>query len=41
MLPRLAGRWGIAYDDAPEELKPSILATAKLDNTVRNIKNKQ
>lgn len=30
MLPRLAGRWCTSYDDAPAELKPLILATARL-----------
>ena len=35
MLPRLAGRWSIAYDDAPAELKPLILNTAKLEQQVR------
>jgi HNH endonuclease len=29
-LPRLSGRWTIPYDTAPAELKPLILATAKL-----------
>lgn len=38
LLPRLnGGRWGkkLAYDDAPTELKPSILAVAKLEHAVR------
>lgn len=31
MLPRLSGRWtGLPYDSAPAELKPTIMATAKL-----------
>lgn len=30
MLPRLSGRWSIPYDSAPDELKPLILATARL-----------
>lgn len=30
MLPRLSGRWTLPYDDAPDELKPLVLATAKL-----------
>jgi hypothetical protein len=30
LLPRLNGRWGHSYDDAPAELKPTILAVAKL-----------
>ena len=36
MLPRLTGRWsGVPYDSAPTELKPTILATAKLEQAVR------
>ncbi len=37
LLPRLAGgRWGrISYDDAPAELKPAIMAIAKLEHTAR------
>ena len=30
ILPRLAGRGGVSYDGAPDELKPTILAVAKL-----------
>lgn len=40
LLPRLAGgnryRKVLAYDDAPDELKPAILAVAKLDHRVRS-----
>lgn len=36
MLPRLAGaKCGIAYDDAPAELKPAIMAVARLDHAAR------
>ena len=35
LLPRLAGRWTTGYDDAPSELKPTIMATAKLHHAVR------
>lgn len=40
LLPRLAGgRVGIHYDSAPGELKPAILAVAKLDHAVRQSAN--
>lgn len=35
LMPRLAGRWGINYDDAPEELKPTLLAIAQLAHQAR------
>lgn len=35
MLPRLAGRWSPAYDSAPDELKPAIMATAELAEKAR------
>lgn len=35
LLPRLAGRWARSYDDAPSELKPTILTIAKLAHAVR------
>jgi hypothetical protein len=36
MLPRLNGRWtGVAYDEAPNELKPTIMAVAKLEHGIR------
>lgn len=37
LLPRLNGRFGRGYDTAPAELKPVILAVAKLEHEVRNI----
>lgn len=39
MLPRLNGRWtGLKFDDAPNELKPTIMAVAKLQHTARTIR---
>lgn len=35
MLPRLAGRWSLGYDEAPPELRPTILATARLHHAAR------
>jgi hypothetical protein len=35
LLPRLNGRFGRDYDHAPAELKPTILAIAKLEHKVR------
>ena len=36
LLPRLNGRWtGVGFDAAPPELKPAILATAKLHHAAR------
>ncbi|SCX89230.1 HNH endonuclease [Paracoccus tibetensis] len=36
MLPRLAGRWSpLAYDAAPAELKPTVMAVARLEHTAR------
>jgi hypothetical protein len=35
LLPRLNGRFGRGYDDAPAELKPTIMATAKLEHRLR------
>lgn len=40
LLPRLNGRFGRGYDDAPTDLKPTILAVTKLEHGVRE-KNKQ
>lgn len=41
MLPRLIGRHGIAYDDAPATLKPIIMAHAKLEQAIRLKKQTQ
>lgn len=38
LLPRLAGRWTAPYDSAPDELKPAILAVAKLKHKVKGLK---
>lgn len=35
LLPRLNGRSGRGYDDAPADLKPTIMAVAKLEHRVR------
>jgi hypothetical protein len=32
MLPRLSNRWGRNYDGAPAELKPTMMAVAKLEH---------
>jgi HNH endonuclease len=37
MLPRLSGRHSLAYDDAAPELKPTIMAIAKLEHKAREI----
>lgn len=39
LLPKLNARWsGVAYDDAPAELKHTILATAQLDYAARKMR---
>lgn len=35
ILPRLNGRFGRGYDDAPQDLKPTIMAVAKLEHRLR------
>ena len=35
LLPRLNNRWGRGYDSAPDELKPTIMAVAKLEHRLR------
>ncbi|WP_339760751.1 HNH endonuclease signature motif containing protein [uncultured Hoeflea sp.] len=35
LLPRLSGRFGRGYDDAPAELKPTIMAVTKLEHAAR------
>jgi len=35
LLPRLNGRYGRGYDDAPADLKPTIMAVAKLEHQLR------
>lgn len=36
LLPRLNNRWGRNYDEAASELKPTIMAIAKLEHRIRN-----
>jgi hypothetical protein len=38
MAPRLNGRFGRGYDQAPAELKPTIMAIAKLEHKARELK---
>lgn len=38
MLPRLSGRWGVNYDTAPAEMKPTLFAVAKLETKARSIR---
>lgn len=38
MLPRLNGRFGRDYDQAPAELKPAIMATAELEHRARELR---
>lgn len=35
LLPRLAGRWRQPFDTAPPELKPALLAVARLEHAAR------
>jgi HNH endonuclease len=35
LLPRLNGRFGRGYDDAPNELKPTIMAVVKIEHQIR------
>ena len=35
LLPRLNGRFGRGYDQAPAEVKPTIMAVAKLEHQIR------
>ncbi|MBD3738599.1 MAG: HNH endonuclease [Rhodobacteraceae bacterium] len=39
MLPKLNARWGgVKFDDAPDELKPTIMEIVKLDHAAREAK---
>lgn len=38
LLPRLNGRFGRGYDEAPEELRPTIMAVVKLEHRAREIR---
>jgi len=41
LLPRLNGRFGRDYDTAPDDLKPAILATARLEHAARVARTRQ
>ena len=41
LLPRLAGRWSRSYDDAPAEIKPTLLAIARLENAAREARRRK
>lgn len=41
LLPRLNGRSGRGYDVAPDELKPTIMAVAKLEHRLRETKRNE
>lgn len=38
MLPRLSGRWRLGYDQAEPEVRPTIMAVAKLEHQLREAK---
>jgi len=38
LLPRLGGRYGRAFDSAPPEIKPALLATARLEHAARELR---
>lgn len=40
LLPRLNGKFGRDYDHAPAELKPTIMAVAKLEHRIREVRRK-
>ncbi|WP_299663899.1 HNH endonuclease signature motif containing protein [uncultured Ruegeria sp.] len=40
LLPRLSGRWCLGYDDAPDDLKPTLMATAKLKHAINEASGK-
>ena len=40
LAPRLNGRFGRGYDNAPAELKPTIMLTAKLEHAAREAKKR-
>lgn len=41
LLPRLSGRFGRGYDHAPDQLKPTIMAVAKLEQQIHAAKPKR
>jgi hypothetical protein len=40
LLPRLNGRFGRGYDEAPNELKPTIMAVVKIEHQIREKKRR-
>ena len=40
LLPRLSGRWTRSYDNAPDEIKPTLMAAAKLKHAINEASNK-
>lgn len=38
LLPRLNGRWNMKYDTAPDELKPTLMALAKVKHKAREVR---
>lgn len=40
MLPRLNGRWGRNYDAAPDEVKPTLMAIAKVEQAIQETRRK-
>lgn len=41
LLPRLNGRWNTAFDTAEPELKPALMAIAKLEHAARTARRRQ
>lgn len=37
MLPRLSGRWVRKYDDAPDEIKPTLMAAARVKHAIHEV----
>lgn len=40
MLPRLSGGWSVGYDQAEPEVRPAIMAVAKLEHRAREIRER-
>lgn len=41
LLPRLNGRFGRGYDEAPDELKPAIMAVTKIEHLARKARRSE
>jgi hypothetical protein len=41
LIPRLNGKSGRDYDHAPSELKPAIMAAAKLEHRVSEVRSRK